>query len=697
MARERRNKRGLRWQVFSHNESSYERPGQKWVCGKQPRGCPCHIGPDEKGNCRASHECEPVKKDDRWYCTRSKQLGGKCKNGPLPDGSCCTRIEKCTPILSHRSRRAALAYAASVLTLGIIIFFVAGPMRSAFFSPGNSGTYHGSIASECKNCHSAENLSSSNWLESALHPANGVTESHLCLDCHDLGKDALLPHALPKKLMDEKTDEKNATEKNAGHSLTQLAGFKVPQNAKGEIACAVCHQEHRGGDFDIKAVYNTQCQSCHTHSFSSLADGHPQFDGYPYKARLNLKFDHVSHLKKHFPDEDKEIECTACHSADQHGKMMLTKPYAEACSSCHEAQIRGEERSGEKGLLVFSLPGIDQDTLKKKKLDIGRWPEDAEGEITPFMELLLSADEDYVAIRDSLSDLDMLDLADADKQALMSAQAFIWAVKKLYVDIALGGQQAIKERLEASLERELQADEFKNLSAMLPAEFMDATLRSWLPSVYGELLQRDKPDAKYKLGKLVVDEQLAEYLLDNTRESDERVIAGGWYRNNDDFSIYYRPAGHSDNFMQGWLNTSVAKQTETSMAMFDLIADEKAPGACMKCHSVSEQDEQRKMNWLSKRPQAFEHRTVEFRHAAHFSLIDSDGCATCHKLDADADFMASFDSDKADSFHSSFSGMQRETCVECHTPDLAGDTCLSCHSYHIGVFEPTKNTKLMKP
>lgn len=691
MAIERRTKGRLRWQRFAHDESSYERPNQKWVCGKQPQGCACHIGPDEHGNCRATHECEPVKKDDRWYCTRSRQLGGKCEKGPLPDGSCCNSVEKCTPILSHRSRRAGIAYAAAVLTLGVILFFVAGPMRATFFSPGNSGSFHGSIAGDCKNCHSTDKPGSADWVATAMHPFDAMTESHLCLDCHDLGKSALLTHALPEKEMHEKT----GIEKGQP-SLMQLAGFHVPKNAHGEIACAVCHQEHRGSKFDIKKVYNKQCQSCHTHTFESLANGHPEFDAYPYKARLNLKFDHGSHLKKYFPEAEKDVPCTECHSADQHGKMMVTKPYAQVCSSCHEAQIRGEERSGEKGIRVFSLPGIDVASLKKKHINIGRWQEDADGEITPFMDLLLSADEDYAAIKDSLGDMDLLDLDGANKQALATAQSLIWSVKKLYVDIALGGQQAIKQRLEAGLERELTPDELKSLAAMLPAEFMDATLRAWLPSVYAEMMQRDDPAAKVNIAKPQANDKLADYLLDNKADNDQRAVAGGWYKNDDDFSVYYRPSGHADGFMQGWLNAAVNRKPEITGAVFDLLAEEKAPGTCMKCHSVTETDEQRVVNWQSKRPQAFEHRTVEFRHSAHFSLINADGCATCHKLDPDADFMASFDTDKATSFTSSFSGMQRDTCVECHKPELAGDTCLSCHNYHIGVFEPTRNTKSTK-
>jgi hypothetical protein len=46
-------------QKFGHKESPYERPNQKWVCGKLSQGCPCELGPDKGGKCRVDFQCKP--------------------------------------------------------------------------------------------------------------------------------------------------------------------------------------------------------------------------------------------------------------------------------------------------------------------------------------------------------------------------------------------------------------------------------------------------------------------------------------------------------------------------------------------------------------------------------------------------------------------------------------------------------------
>ena len=681
----------LHWQIFKHDVSRYERPSQKWVCGNKASGCPCHIGPDEKGNCRATHECTPVRSGDSWQCTRSKQMGGKCEQGPLPDGTCCRAIEKCIPVPSHRATRANLVYMAIFLTIAVLLFFVSGPMRSDFISPGAAGNFHGSIAGDCKQCHSADSQSGAGLLTTAFHPSDGITESHKCLDCHDLGKNALMTHSLPAKVLAAQSSQMTSKP-----SLLQQVGFHEPKDAKGEIACAACHQEHRGKGFDIKAVQNMQCQSCHKHTFKSLADGHPEFKNYPYKQRLNLKFDHVSHIKKHFDEAEQSVSCIDCHKTDQRGKMMVIKSYKEVCGSCHTGQIRGEERSGEKGVRVFTIPGVDVLTLKQKHINIGYWPEDADGEITPFMKLLLSTDDDYKDISSTLEDVDLLDLQDADQEALDAVQRLVWAVKKLYVNIALKGQAEIKERLEAILDRELTPDELASLSAMIPAAMMDSALRNWIPTAYAEMQQREDEENKAPINRPKVNDKVAEFLLDNMAENGERSSGGGWYRGDDSFSIYYRPTGHADQFMQAWLNNTVSAESDSAKAVFTLLSDKEAPGVCMKCHSISEKNGKLKMNWMSHRPQPFERRRVDFRHSAHFSLTSKDGCATCHKLDLKADFMSAYDDNKVVNFSSSFTDIKRNTCLTCHTPSRAGDSCLGCHNYHIGVFEPTKNSHPVK-
>ena len=61
---------------------------------------------------------------------------------------------------------------------------------------------------------------------------------------------------------------------------------------------------------------------------------------------------------------------------------MATAPFDQTCTTCHLGQILGKERvSGPKGIAFLTLPGLDLQTLKKKKASIGTpcqvriWPE----------------------------------------------------------------------------------------------------------------------------------------------------------------------------------------------------------------------------------------------------------------------------------------------------------------------------------
>lgn len=63
-------------QSIIHNRKLYDRPQDEWVCGRAAEGCPCVFGPGSKGECRATSQCLPAKKGDRWVCTRAISLGG---------------------------------------------------------------------------------------------------------------------------------------------------------------------------------------------------------------------------------------------------------------------------------------------------------------------------------------------------------------------------------------------------------------------------------------------------------------------------------------------------------------------------------------------------------------------------------------------------------------------------------------------
>ena len=100
----------------------YERPNQKWICGHACEGQSCRLGPSHRGHCRATAECVPVlekaegEAKGRWRCTRA---GGACENGPLPDGSCCRPVARCSPVPTLRTVRGRATWAVVAATAAV--------------------------------------------------------------------------------------------------------------------------------------------------------------------------------------------------------------------------------------------------------------------------------------------------------------------------------------------------------------------------------------------------------------------------------------------------------------------------------------------------------------------------------------------------------------------------------------------------
>ena len=129
-------------QKFDYRSSNYHRPNQSWVCGWATEGKPCHIGPDNKGNCRATFECQPSKTNDRWQCTRSELVGGKCSDGPLPNGICCRSIQRCRPVLNWRARVRATRNLVLAVSVGLLLLVIAGPLMPVLINPGDITFQH---------------------------------------------------------------------------------------------------------------------------------------------------------------------------------------------------------------------------------------------------------------------------------------------------------------------------------------------------------------------------------------------------------------------------------------------------------------------------------------------------------------------------------------------------------------------------
>jgi len=178
------------------------------------------------------------------------------------------------------------------------------------------------------------------------------------------------------------------------------------------------------------------------------------------------------------------------------------------------------------------------------------------------------------------------------------------------------------------------------------------------------------------------------------KEAEDWAVAGGWYRPADSFTLYYRPGGHADAFLTIWLTVAGRlagdARDPVAQSLFTDLGDSKAPGLCIKCHSVDAAGGTgaRIVNWHAGRADAESHPATKFSHATHFSLLTNEGCQTCHQLKPEGDYLASFGGKLDPSgFVSNFGSVTKATCASCHNDKVAREDCLLCHNYHTGEFE----------
>ena len=173
--------------------------------------------------------------------------------------------------------------------------------------------------------------------------------------------------------------------------------------------------------------------------------------------------------------------------------------------------------------------------------------------------------------------------------------------------------------------------------------------------------------------------------------AEERVATGGWYRLDESYTLHYRPAGHEDAFLTAWLDGTVNNPAPTAQGIFTQLAAPTAPGACMKCHTVDRTAGATVVNWRAARPAAGVRPFTTFKHTAHFSLMGTQGCSTCHTLATGADYARSFGANRDPAlFQSNFAPLRKDVCATCHQPAKAGESCQLCHNYHTGEMVPLR-------
>jgi hypothetical protein len=363
--------------------SRYERPNARWVCGRACEGQPCRLGPSRFGACRATAECSPVlekkpgEEKGRWKCMRP---GGACEQGPLPDGSCCRPIAKCSPVRSLRARRGVFTWTVVAVTAAVLLIALGGSWRNGLINPNALSDPHSSPAfaslapgtnrtdQTCAACHAAGGSGPAGLVQAAFAAKPGPLDWHLlagqprtemtsidasCAKCH------------------------NAT----GRDYT----FHQP-NVVRDHSCSLCHQEHLGAG-PMRPPTDANCASCHgdahimaasaekgrslpadsfhfrpkrglreflgarptdgyTHVFQNFAD-HPEFRVLAEKQRdaNTLKFGHQLHLTSPTIPKlpgGRALDCAFCHQPDATGARFQPVRFEQNCRVCHSLQFDPE-------------------------------------------------------------------------------------------------------------------------------------------------------------------------------------------------------------------------------------------------------------------------------------------------------------------------------------------------------------------
>jgi len=495
--------------------SGYLRPQDQWVCGHLAAGKPCPLGPDRKGRCGAADICKPWNDGVRFQCRRSAQLGGPCEHGPFPNGRCGLKIEPCTPEPTLSKKRQRITFWLTGLVIGLLALILAGGNANELLMPGPLATSHASLT-DCQSCHAGSFSGNLSWLHNLVDAAPPHKSAELCLNCHEVGENAVRPHTHPVaqlRALTEKVKARAAAEGEGPGDAFRPVLFRAPasmtQTEEATVFCASCHSEHQGVDADLTLTSNAQCQTCHARRFGEFGSSHPNLADYPFNRRTRINFNHQSHFARHFPETrrdpalgfDGPTECATCHRTGSGQLYMEIATFDAMCGSCHTKDIRGVERaSGPKGIDFLVVPGLDLLTLEERGIDIGSWPEDAEARATSFMRWMLAISLDGRDIISELSHLDLLDLRSATDAEFETVRDLAWATKDLFQRIETVGLKSVMELPKNSDGSAIDAFQFANMTAVLPRDVISAANKQWFGTLKDDLARKNagEPTAYFK-------------------------------------------------------------------------------------------------------------------------------------------------------------------------------------------------------
>lgn len=698
-----------------------DRPGDLWVCGHAAQGEACSHGPTPDGRCPALGPCQPAARgkgdgEARFRCTRPPCAGGPCPLGPSPDGRCGLTPEPCIPRRSPIGRRRIAAALCIATSIGVVLVALASPSRRDWFAPGPLARPHAQILGRhtrndrCAACHVAARGRLAAWFGSGRSGHAGVSQSQLCMDCHH----ATLPTDRARSAHNLTMDELRKI------SATQTPGERTwhdamphPPFALDNVECSACHREHGGSAADLTLVSSAQCQSCHSDRFASFSDGHPDWDRWPYGRGGQIAFDHGAHRDGHFAKQGEAFDCRSCHTVATDGSIARTASFETGCAACHDQPLRIDAN---RGIELVALPTLDLETAREQALDVGPWPAAADGvddvAIPPLMRMLLAADPDAAAAIDHLTDPAMRQWDGPPSPATSRAAAELAAATHQLVEaLAHDTHGEIERRLGEGAAQVVGQLSPQTLAAAGQRWFAQASPQA--PEESGANVDDATPppsdDPLPASGDLLLGDPLAfgatadplGSLESHSAQSDASPGAGGhsggpfdpdtalplggWYRDDVRLAIRYRASGHADGVLRAVLELTADGDLEPSQR--NALLAVPAVAACAACHVGVRRDAP--ASWRSIRGDADRRTFTRFSHRPHMNLPELADCTHCHRVESDAREPLTTVSARALSVTSEgreprdFAPLERSACAGCHTPQAAGDSCTTCHRYHL--------------
>jgi hypothetical protein len=391
-----------------------------------------------------------------------------------------------------RDRLSRLLALLTVVCLGAA-FVVSNGIR--FLMPGPLTSAHG-VIKNCAACHTASGSGKLSWIH-GLVASNPLADSKACLTCHKMPATAFFPHGASAGVLFQSTKRLTkiaATMPAPLFARIQSTAFPSRDVVARGLFCSTCHQEHRGANFNLNKISNEQCRSCHVLKFESFDRDHPQFENYPFKRRTRIIYDHVAHFDKHFPEIAKKdtakhvpATCSTCHNGHEDKRIMGVAPFEQTCSGCHLNQIMGKERAtGPKGIAFLTLPGLDLQTLKKKNVSIGEWPDASEAEITPFMKVMISRSDKGRALIKTVDRLNIQDLSKASDDQIAAVKDLVWEIKRLFYALLSGKSSDVLGDLNIGGAKP-SANVVADLTASIPRDVVLGAQQQWLPNLAREI------------------------------------------------------------------------------------------------------------------------------------------------------------------------------------------------------------------